>query len=691
MSSPPGTFLWSIFIVLAFFPFCISSQPNIAFNFSSFSFRNLTLLGDSYLRNGAVGLTRELGVPSSSAGTVVCNSPVRLFDPKTNSSASFSTKFSFSIANVNPDSYGDGLTFFLAAGNQTLGSPGGYLGLFNSSYPFDNKIIAVEFDTREDTLFNDPSSNHVGLDIGSLESVGTSEADSGGVDLKSGDLITTWIDYLNGRKVVLVWLSYSSFKPEKPVLSVKADLSKHFQEFMYVGFSASTEGSTEVHTVVDWSFQTFDFSSTNEQSTPPPPSDRDRKVVPVIPVLPTSESCHKKNKKLILGLGISGPIAVFLALAGFGWYTAKKWKKIKIDCGIKLELLKGPRKFSYREIKAATKGFHGSRILGNGAFGTVYKATLLESGLSFAVKRSKHSHQGKDEFLAELTIIACLRHRNLLHLQGWCAEKGELFLVYDFMPNGSLDKLLHQESGITLTFPQRYNIALGVASVLTYLHEECEQQVIHRDIKSSNILLDGNLNPRLGDFGLARLMDHDKSPVSTLTAGTMGYLAPEYLQTGKATEKTDVYSFGVVVLEVACGRMPIVKDGENQLVVNLIDWVWGLYSADKLLEAVDPRLNGDFDKGEMTRLLILGLSCANPDCAARPSMRRALQILSREADLLALPKKKPSLQFSVSLPVNIHEIVSEREADLTSNQQRVKPQSPDLVCSSSCREFPVKI
>ncbi|XP_068636375.1 probable L-type lectin-domain containing receptor kinase S.7 [Aristolochia californica] len=668
MNPPPSTFLLLIFLLLAFSRLCLSSQPNIIFNFSSFSFRNLTLLGDSYLRNGAVGLTRELGVPSSSAGTVICNSPVRFFDPTTNSSASFSTQFSFSITNVNPDSYGDGLTFFLSASNQTLGSPGGYLGLFNSSYPFDKKILAVEFDTREDTLFNDPSSNHVGVDIGSLQSVETSEADSGAIDLKSGDLITAWIDYLSSQKVVQVWLSYSSFKPEKPLLSAKADLSKHFQEFMYVGFSASTEGSTEVHTIVDWSFLTFEFSSSNEQSKPHPSSNGTRNVVPVIPVLPASQSCHKQNKKLILGLGISGPIAVFLALAGFGWYTAKKWQKIKADSGIKPELLKGPRKFSYREIKAATKDFHGSRILGHGAFGTVYKAILPEPGLSFAVKRSKHTHQGKDEFLAELTIIACLRHRNLLHLQGWCAEKGELFLVYDFMPNGSLDEFLHQESGTTLTFAQRSNIAHGIASVLTYLHEECEQQVIHRDIKSSNILLDGNFNPRLGDFGLARLMDHDKSPVSTLTAGTMGYLAPEYLQSGKATEKTDVYSFGVVVLEVACGRMPIVKDGDS--VVNLVDWVWGLYSADRLIEAVDPTLNGDFDKEEMTRLLILGLSCANPDCAARPSMRRALQILNREADLLVLPKKKPSLQFSVSLPVNIHDIVSEREANLASYQQR---------------------
>jgi serine/threonine protein kinase len=198
------------------------------------------------------------------------------------------------------------------------------------------------------------------------------------------------------------------------------------------------------------------------------------------------------------------------------------------------------------------------------------------------------------------------------------------------------------------------------------LHQECEQQVIHRDIKTGNVLLDGSFNARLGDFGLAKLMDHDKSPVSTLTAGTMGYLAPEYLQYGKATEKTDVFSFGVVILEVACGRRPIEREPGSLKMVNLVDWVWGLHSQGKIIEAADKRLNGEFEEEEMRKLLLVGLSCANPDNAERPSMRRVLQILNNEVEPLAVPKLKPSLTFSYGLPC-LDDIVSESDEESDSS------------------------
>jgi serine/threonine protein kinase len=293
----------------------------------------------------------------------------------------------------------------------------------------------------------------------------------------------------------------------------------------------------------------------------------------------------------------------------------------------------------------------------------VYKAFFESSGTIAAVKRSRHSHEGKTEFLAELSIIACLRHKNLVHLQGWCVEKSELLLVYDFMPNGSLERVLYQETGegALLDWPHRQNVAIGLASVLTYMHQDCEQQVIHRDIKTGNVLLDGNLNARLGDFGLAKLMDHDKSPVSTLTAGTMGYLAPEYLQYGKATEKTDAFSYGMVILELACGRRPIEREPDSHRMVNLVDWVWGLHSQGRIIEAADARLLGEFNVEDMRKLLLVGLSCANPDSSKRPTMRRVLQILSNEAEPLAVPRVKPSLSFSCGVSLSLDDIVSDCE------------------------------
>ncbi|KAL0328566.1 UNVERIFIED_CONTAM: putative L-type lectin-domain containing receptor kinase S.7 [Sesamum calycinum] len=637
------------------------SSKSVNLEFQFFNLRNLTLLGDSYLRNGVVGLTRDLEVPSSSSGSIIYNYPIAFFDPETNTTASFSTRFAFSIDNINPASFGDGLTFFLSPNNQTLGSAGGFLGLVNSSQLTKNRFIAVEFDTKLDLDFNDPDGNHVGLDIDSLISVKTANPMLRAINLKSGNLITAWIDYSNERKKVDVFLSYSSSKPDEPLLSVDIDLSDYLKEFMFAGFSASTEGSTELHHIENWSFQTTGFRPAMPRIHPHNVSDSSVPLRP--PPIPVSDTGNRHHKRIGLALGIGCPAFFCAVLVVFGWVSVKKWRGIRTDKSLKAELVTGPKEFNYKELKSATKGFHQSRILGHGAFGTVYKAFFLDLGTISAVKRSKHSHEGKSEFLSELSIIACLRHKNLVQLQGWCVEKGELLLVYEFMPNGSLDKVLYQdsESGQTLKWSYRYNIAVGLASALTYLHQECEQQVIHRDIKTSNIMLDGSYNARLGDFGLARLMDHDKSPVSTLTAGTMGYLAPEYLQYGKATEKTDVFSYGVVILELACGRRPIEREEESQKTVNLVDWVWKLYSEGKIVAAADEQMNGEFDEAGMKKLLLVGLSCANPDSSERPSMRRVLQILNNEAEPVVVPKVKPSLTFSNSLPLSINEIFSDGE------------------------------
>lgn len=268
------------------------------------------------------------------------------------------------------------------------------------------------------------------------------------------------------------------------------------------------------------------------------------------------------------------------------------------------------------------------------------------------MKRCSHSSQGKNEFLSELSIIGTLRHRNLVRLQGWCHEKGEILLVYDLMPNGSLDKALF-ESRMPLPWPYRHKILLGVASALAYLHQECENQVIHRDVKTSNIMLDEGFNARLGDFGLARQIEHDKSPDATVAAGTMGYLAPEYLLTGRATEKTDVFSYGAVVLEVASGRKPIEKDAN--LVANkagtsgnLVEWVWSLHREGRLLMAADARLDGEFDEAEMIKVLMVGLACSHPDPSARPTMRGVVQMLVGEAEVPVVPRTKPSMNFSTS-------------------------------------------
>ncbi|XP_061337628.1 probable L-type lectin-domain containing receptor kinase S.7, partial [Gastrolobium bilobum] len=660
--------IYEIYIFFFYlFSLCALALSNkVSFDFPSFSVgnNNITLVGDSYLRNGVVGLTNAIDEPTSSAGALVYNKPISLLDPLTNTTASFSTTFSFSINNVNPISFGDGLAFFLSHDNRSLGTGTGIGG--GGSLGLPNNFVAVEFDTRFDSRFDDPNENHVGLDIDTMNSLMTGDPILHGIDLKSGNTITAWIDYKSDHTVLNVFLSYARSKPLEPVLTVRVDLSLYFKDAVYVGFSSSTEGSTELHQIESWSFHTIGFVPARPRLQPHNVSDNSVSVTVGNNNIPASSSSKNHDKRVRFGIGfvIGGPVFFCAVVFSFlGYISVRKWRRgVRNDQkSFKSEFVACPREFDYKELKSATREFHPSRIVGHGSFGTVYKAFFTSCGTIAAVKRSRHSHEGKIEFLAELSIIAGLRHKNLVQLQGWCVEKGELLLVYDFMPNGSLDKMLHKESerGKLLNWSHRFNIALGLASVLVYLHQECEQRVIHRDIKTGNILLDGNFNPRLGDFGLAKLMDHDKSPVSTLTAGTMGYLAPEYLQYGKATDKTDVFSYGVVVLEVACGKRPIEREGPKM--VNLIDWVWGLHSEGKIIEATDKRLNGEFEEEEMRKLLLLGLSCANPDSAERPSMRRVMQILNNEAAPLVVPKVKPSLTFSSDLPLSIDEIVSDAE------------------------------
>lgn len=237
------------------------------------------------------------------------------------------------------------------------------------------------------------------------------------------------------------------------------------------------------------------------------------------------------------------------------------------------------------------------------------------------------------EFIAEVASMRRLHHRNLVQLLGYCRRKGELLLVYDHMPNGSLDKYLHEPrpGKATLEWPQRFHIIRGVASGLSYLHGDWEQIVIHRDVKASNVLLDGEMNGRLGDFGLARLYDHGSDARTTHVVGTMGYLAPELGHTGKATPSTDVFAFGAFLLEVTCGRRPVEEDEGNNRII-LVDWVAEHWRKGCITKAADIRMSR-FSVDQVSLVLKLGLLCSHPLPNARPTMPQVAQYLDGDAPL----------------------------------------------------------
>ncbi|CAN6352323.1 unnamed protein product [Urochloa humidicola] len=307
----------------------------------------------------------------------------------------------------------------------------------------------------------------------------------------------------------------------------------------------------------------------------------------------------------------------------------------------------GPKRFSYDELAVATGNFSDDRRLGSGGFGSVYRGFMEDTNRDVAVKRvSKTSRQGWKEFVSEVRIISRLRHRNLVQLIGWCHcgdgdGDDELILVYELMPNGSLDAHLYHPEHV-LTWPVRYAVALGVGAALLYLHEDAERRVVHRDVKPSNVMLDAAFVAKLGDFGLARLIDDGRRSHTTGVAGTMGYMDPECMLAGRVDVTSDVYSFGVLLLEVTCGRRPAVRvREEDEYFVHLVQWVWDAYGGGSILDAADARLAGEFDDREMACAMLVGLWCVHPDRSLRPTIRQAVNVLRFEAPPPSLPAKMP--------------------------------------------------
>ena len=333
-----------------------------------------------------------------------------------------------------------------------------------------------------------------------------------------------------------------------------------------------------------------------------------------------------KSRMLTIGLPVISIASVLMVASGVVYYVRRKRKFAEVLEDWEHEY--GPHRFKYKNLYIATKGFKDKGLLGTGGFGRVYRGVLPTSKIEIAVKRVSHeSRQGMREFVSEIVSIGRLRHRNIVPLLGYCRRKGELLLVYDYMPNGSLDKFLYDQPKFTLNWSQRFRVIKGVASGLLYLHEGWEQVVVHRDVKASNVLLDAELNGRLGDFGLARLYDHGTDPQTTHVVGTLGYLAPEHTRTGKATTSTDVYAFGAFLLEVACGRRPIEPRASSEHELILVDWVFSCWSKGEILQAVDPNLGTDYVAQEVELVLKLGLLCSHSEPVARPTMRQVEQFL----------------------------------------------------------------
>lgn len=500
-----------------------------------------------------------------------------------------------------------------------------HLGLLNRTNDGNssNHVFGVEFDVFANQEFNDINDNHVGVDVNSLTSKSAQDAGYWESDdessfkrlkLNSGTNYQVWLDY-SDFQINVTMVPAGKKRPGRPLLSIPLNLSNVFNEEMYVGFTAATGRLVESHRILAWSFSNSNFSFSENLVTTGLPSF----VLPKASVF--------RSKVFIAGITVGAFFLVGSSIVLCLLINKRNRRRARTRAEMEeWELEYWPHRIPYQEIESATKGFAEENVIGIGGNGKVYKG-ILPGGVEIAVKRISHETDGgMREFLAEISSLGRLKHRNLVGLRGWCKkEKGIFMLVYDYMENGSLEKRIFEcEDSKLLSFEERIRILRDVASGLLYLHEGWESRVLHRDIKASNVLLDRDMKARLGDFGLARMHDHDQLGRTTRVVGTVGYLAPETLRSGRASSQTDVFGFGVLLLEVACGRRPI-EEGKP----NLVDWVCELMVKGELVNGLDPRLKarGRLHEEEVERLLHLGLLCVHPDPSIRPTMRQATKIL----------------------------------------------------------------
>ncbi|CAN6441354.1 unnamed protein product [Victoria cruziana] len=582
-------------------------QPFIFKNNASISQLALQITPDS--RNG------EMVPPWNQSGRVFFNNRFKLYEPS-GKLASFSTSFMFNIFRPNNDSTGgEGLAFIVAPDDGIpANSYGGFLGLTNSTIDGNrsNFLLAVEFDTVKQDF--DPDDNHVGININSVRSNKTFSLSKIGIELSPAGAVKymAWIDYDASARLLSVYIANENeAKPNSSILSLPLNTSDVLNQYSYFGFAASTGSEIELNCILKWNL-TVEILS-------------DKLPWPVT----------------VFGIVLPSTIAVAAAVCAAAWFLHRRRKGTDYPniTGALKSMPGTPREFSFNELKKATNNFDEKMKLGQGGFGVVYRGMLLPEGMDVAVKMfSREATKGKDDFLAELTTINRLRHKNLVRLIGWCHRKGTLLIVYEFMPNGSLDKHLFESPQQTLSWDRRYKIVAGIASALHYLHNEYDNRVVHRDLKASNIMLDSEFNARLGDFGLARVLDDEKTSYAEAEGvpGTMGYVAPECFHTGKATRESDVFGFGAVVLETVCGRQP--RSSTTGL---LVDHVWTMHREGRILEAIDEKLGDNYAPQDAARLLLLGLACSHPNPNDRPKAATIIQIISRSIDPPTVPPFRP--------------------------------------------------
>nr|POE60712.1 cysteine-rich receptor-like protein kinase 29 [Quercus suber] len=389
-------------------------------------------------------------------------------------------------------------------------------------------------------------------------------------------------------------------------------------------------------------YETYRFSDPSAETPPPPPPSPP-------PELPTStpgkESNSSRTTIVVVVTTISAAVLIISICICFYLRKRNPRKKVESEAEDEISVVESLQ-FDFGTIRVATQNFSDANKLGEGGFGIVYKGKF-SNGQEIAVKRlSRNSSQGEVEFKNEVMLVAKLQHRNLVRLLGFCLEGDERLLVYEFVPNGSLDRFIFDPiKRAQLNWEKRFQTIGGIARGLLYLHEDSQLRIIHRDLKASNILLDASMNPKISDFGMARLFQLDQTQGKTSRiVGTYGYMPPEYAFHGQFSVKSDVFSFGVILLEMVAGQKSntfhIEDSGDG-----LINYAWKQWRDGTTSNFVDPTLRTD-STTEIMKCIHIGLLCVQENVDKRPTMASIVLMLNSESMSLSVPSQPAFLMHS---------------------------------------------
>ncbi|GER33451.1 lectin protein kinase family protein [Striga asiatica] len=604
------------------------SFPN--FSPEAQTIQDLTLLGSAAVspQTGCIQIPENN--LQNTAGRAIYSSPIRLLDPKTRSPASFSTTFSFRIHNpsARPGPISGGLSFVIVPDELTVGRPGPWLAMLNDACEDEYKVVAVEFDTRKNPEFGDPNDNHVGLNLGSIVSTISINASDFGVRLNDGSVHRAWINYDGNSKFLEIYLGRDETTklPSRPAYSGNLDLSPYLNEYMFVGFSGSTGGNhTEVHSVCSWNF-----------------TSASRAFLRV----PSGESCAGKitvdknfdhvSSKTPSSFYIFVAVVVLVLIVMINLYFNRKPKRRPEPdsiTGSPKEEKKWPgpptraRKFSLSLISSATRAFTELQILGSDSRSVTYKGSLV-NGSTVAVKRFHGQFSGardsdmRRRMIKEVKALGRIRHPNIVSIRGWCFDRGEMIVVYDFVPNGSLDKWLFGFG--VLPWTRRFKVVKDVAESLSYVHSK---DLAHKNVKTSSVFLDVSFRALLGDFGFVLSMVESTRFESLVS------------------QKVDIFEFGVLVLEVVSGRG---RMGSGPGERDLLDLAWAMHESDEKGRLVDRRMGPVVNPDQAIRAVEVGLMCTLNDNKGRPTMKEVVEYLNFERPVTELPTARPISLFPYS-------------------------------------------